>query len=267
MPASAAAPRLGAVWALLIAFVFALALPALAAFPALSGRVVDDAKILSLFTQANLEAKLADLEAKSGIQLVVATVKGLDGKAIEPYANDLFREWKLGQAKQDNGVLLLVAPNEHRVRIEVGPGLEGVLTDAVSSVIITNAITPSFKAGDFDAGVTKGVDDIVLALTTDTTQWVPKPEPSVRDAYAKRSGKGIAFGTLGFYVAVLGLILLARLLPRETLIYIGFQLLGAVLQGASSGGRSSGGGYSGGGGGGFSGGGGTSSGGGASGSW
>ena len=118
-----------------------------ATFPPLSGRVVDAAHILSPVTIADLERKLADLEQKSGIQLVVATVPSLEGEEIEPYANELFRAWKLGESKKDNGGLLLVAPKEKKIRIEVGYGLEGTLTDAISSLIIRNAIAPRFKAG------------------------------------------------------------------------------------------------------------------------
>jgi uncharacterized membrane protein YgcG len=81
--------------------------------------------------------------------VVVATVKSLEGSDIETYANQLFRNWRLGEAKKNNGVLLLVAPNEHKVRIEVGYGLEGTLTDALSSVIISSAMVPRFKANDF----------------------------------------------------------------------------------------------------------------------
>ena len=116
-----------------------------------------------------------DLEAKSGIQLVVATVNSLEGQEIEPYANDLFRAWKLGEKAKNNGVLLLVAPNERRVRIEVGYGLEGTLTDALAKVIITNAITPRFKAGDFSGGISRGVDDIITVLTTDASEWEKRP--------------------------------------------------------------------------------------------
>jgi uncharacterized protein len=100
-------------------------------FPALTGRIVDQANVISADTRTALEPKLADLEAKSGIQLVVATVASLGGMEIEPYANELFRPWKLGEKTKNNGVLLLVAPNERRVRIEVGYGLEGTLTDAL----------------------------------------------------------------------------------------------------------------------------------------
>ncbi len=154
--------------AVLIALAFAFS-PARAVetFPALTGRVVDQAGILSPITRADLEGKLSTLESKSGIQLVVATVSSLGGQEIEPYANDLFRAWKLGEAKKNNGVLFLIAPNEHRVRIEVGYGLEGTLTDALSKIIIVNAVAPRFKAGDFNAGVSRGVDDIITVLTTD----------------------------------------------------------------------------------------------------
>src|SRR6185295_5905239 len=101
----------------------------------------------------SLETRLDELEAKSGIQLAVATVKSLDGEEIEPYANQMFRAWKLGERTRNNGVLLLVAPNERRVRIEVGYGLEATLTDALAKVIVANAITPRFKAGDFPGGI------------------------------------------------------------------------------------------------------------------
>src|SRR4029079_17086074 len=144
-------------------------------FSALTGRVVDQANIIPAETRSTLEPKLADLEAKSGIQLVVATVKSLDGLEIEPYANELFRTWKLGEKTKNNGVLLLVAPNERRVRIEVGYGLEGTLTDALSKVIITNAIAPRFKTGDFGGGIVRGVDDIITVLTTDASEWQKRP--------------------------------------------------------------------------------------------
>src|SRR5664279_1973314 len=144
-------------------------------FPALTGRIVDQANIIPAATRATIEPKLADLEAKSGIQLVVATVKSLEGQEIEPYANELFRTWKLGEKTKNNGVLLVIAPNDRRVRIEVGYGLEGTLTDALSKVIITNAITPRFKAGDFNGGIARGVDDIITVLTTDASEWQKRP--------------------------------------------------------------------------------------------
>jgi uncharacterized protein len=159
----------------LAAFAFALD------FPPLTGRVVDQANIMTPEARSELETKLKDLEDKSSIQLVVATVKSLQGGDIETYANELFRTWKLGQAQKNNGVLLLVAPNEHKVRIEVGYGLEGTLTDALSSVIISSAIVPRFKTGDFSGGITRGVDGIISVLSGDTSDWQRKVEVRKED--------------------------------------------------------------------------------------
>ena len=143
-------------------------------FPPLTGRVVDQANIMTAQSRTDLEAKLKELEDKSSIQLVVATVKSLQGSDVETYANGLFRSWKLGEAKKNNGALLLIAPAEHKVRIEVGYGLEGTLTDALSSVIISSAIIPRFKTGDFSGGIERGVDGIVSVLSGDTADWQPK---------------------------------------------------------------------------------------------
>src|SRR5579863_5080287 len=133
-------------------------------------------------SRSDVEAKLKSLEDKSGIQLVVATVKSLQGGDIETFANDLFRYWKLGEAKKNNGVLLLVAPAEHKVRIEVGYGLEGTLTDALSSVIIAGAIIPRFKAGDFSGGIDRGVDGIISVLSGDAAEWHRKVNVRSEDA-------------------------------------------------------------------------------------
>ena len=165
---------LGAVaWLLLgwVSLVFAAT-----SYPDLSGRIVDGANIIPAAIQSAIEPKLADLETRSGIQLVVATVPTLGGQEIEPYANELFRTWKLGEKLKNNGVLLIVAPNEHKVRIEVGYGLEGTLTDALSKIVISNAIAPRFKAGDFGGGVQRGVDDIITILTTDSAEWQARPK-------------------------------------------------------------------------------------------
>jgi uncharacterized protein len=166
-----------AAWALLFAScIFAHAFD----FPALTGRVVDQAGVMSDESRSDIAAKSEVLEQKSGTQLVVATVKSLDGSDIETYANQLFRAWALGQAQKNNGVLLLVAPNEHKVRIEVGYGLEGTLTDALASVIISTAIIPSFKTGDFSAGIESGVDGIIGVLNGDTADWQPQPQSLLR---------------------------------------------------------------------------------------
>jgi uncharacterized protein len=166
----------GSLALLCLACAFALAFN----FPALTGRVVDQAEVMSQESRADITAKSQALEQRSGIQLVVATVKSLEGGDIETYANELFRAWKLGQEQKDNGVLLLVAPNEHKVRIEVGYGLEGTLTDALSSVIISTAIIPQFKSGDFSGGIDRGVDGIISVLNGDTADWQPQPQSLLR---------------------------------------------------------------------------------------
>ena len=139
-------------------------------FPALSGRVVDDAGILEPALRDRLTQKLAALETKNTDQVVVATVKSLQGTTVEVYANALFKQWRLGQADKNNGVLLLVAPNERRVRIEVGSGLGSRLSDATAKAIIDNSILPRFRAGDFPDGIERGVDAIVQALSG-TNTW------------------------------------------------------------------------------------------------
>ncbi len=220
----------------------------------MTGRVVDDAHILSPATQAALTAKLADLEAKSSIQLVVATVPDLGGEEIEPYANALFRHWKLGQAQKNNGALFLIAPIQRRMRIEVGYGLEGVLTDVTSKLIIANAAATRFKAGDYDGGVSRAVSDIVIALTADKSDWTPEMKPK------SAASEGDSLIPLIIFLVILFFIWRLNRRGRGT--------GGAWIAPFNTGGWSSGGG--GGGfsdGGGFSGGGGSSGGGGASGSW
>jgi uncharacterized protein len=242
-------------------------------FPALSGRVVDQAGVMNAQSRSAVEAKLKDLEDKSGIQLVVATVRSLQGGDIETYANQLFRFWKLGEAKKNNGVLLLVAPSEHKVRIEVGYGLEGTLTDALSSVIIQSAIIPRFKANDFSGGIERGVDGIISVLSGDTADWQRKVGVRSDDisklfnalfpilfflmfVFVMRYMMGAGHGTAdGHYVRRNG-----------RLVFVPYASGWGSSSGWSGGGFS-GGGFSGGFGGGFSGGGGSSGGGGASGGW
>ena len=140
-------------------------------FPALTGRVVDEAGILDPATRAALTDKLAGLEAKTTDQLVVVTLKSLQGTSIEDFGVQLGRRWQVGQKDKNNGVLLIVVPSERQVRIEVGYGLEGALTDAVSRLIIENAIVPRFRANDFPGGIARGVDDIISVLTGDAEEW------------------------------------------------------------------------------------------------
>lgn len=237
-------------------------------FPALSGRVVDAAQVLTVDARAALEAKLAAQEARSTDQFVVATVPSLEGTSVEDYANRLFRFWKIGQADKNNGVLLLVAPNERRVRIETGYGLEGVLPDAVASTIIQTAILPEFRQGNFAGGIEKGADAVIEVLNLDPEEakararTAAEPEMSAEDwAHLVFIVLMVAFWAYVFY----------RQAKSGHLRTRGRRGAGAVTGGAAGwdwSRRSGGGGSSGGsGGGGFSGGGGSSGGGGASGSW
>jgi len=163
--------RLGAVLVVLAA---ALCLtPVRAAeptFPELTGRVVDGADLLGPADKEELAQELKALEDKSSDQLVVVTLPSLQGYTIEDYGYRLGRHWGIGTAKLSNGVLLIVAPNERKVRIEVGYGLEGTLTDALSKIIIDNAILPKFRAGDYAGGIKDGVSDIIKVLTGDAAE-------------------------------------------------------------------------------------------------
>jgi uncharacterized protein len=230
-------------------------------FPPLSGRVVDEAGILDQAARAALTEKLAALEAKTTDQVVVVTLKSLQGTAIEEFGVALGRRWQVGQKDKNNGVLLIVAPNERKVRIEVGYGLEGALTDAVSRLIIENAILPRFRAGDFAGGVSRGVDDIVSVLTGDAEEWkrraTQRPDPQSDLA-------SLLIVLLVLAVFVLVFLMMAGSTPRDPR-YRG-RRQGGPLWGPTWGpGSGGGGGWSGGGG--FSGGGGSFGGGGSSGSW
>ena len=161
-------------WLAPLFFLMASLAFAAANYPPLTGRVVDQANIIPPSTRGAIETKLQDLEDKSGIQLVVASVNSLDGLDVETYANGLFRAWKLGEAKKNNGVLFLIAPNERKMRIEVGYGLEGTLTDALSKIILTSAVAPRFKAGDYGAGVERGVEGVIEVLSGDSAEWTKR---------------------------------------------------------------------------------------------
>jgi hypothetical protein len=148
-----------------IVLVIAVASALAVTFPALTGRVVDEAGILDSATKAALEQKLADFEAKTTGQPVVVTLKSLQGTSIEDYGYQIGRYWQIGQKDKNTGALLIIAPNERKVRIEVGYGFEGTLTDAVSKLIIENAIVPRLRVNDFAGGINRGVDDIIQAVS------------------------------------------------------------------------------------------------------
>lgn len=149
---------------LLLALVVGAGARAQVPTPTLSGRVVDDAGILSAETEQLLTHLLAVHEDSTGNQIAVLTTPDLDGEAIEAYALRVARAWELGTAEHDNGILLVVAPNDREVRIEVGYGLEGDLPDAVAARIIRHEIVPRFRENDFDGGVEAGVTAILDAL-------------------------------------------------------------------------------------------------------
>ena len=135
--------------------------------PALTGRVVDQAGILSPAVKAELETALAAHENNTTNQVVVVTLESLNGANIEEYSLELGRRWGIGQKGKDNGVLLVVAPNDKQIRIEVGYGLEGILTDALSSNIINYYIIPEFKKGDIQNGIKIGAQKIIALLEGD----------------------------------------------------------------------------------------------------
>ena len=132
--------------------------------PYLTGRVVDNAEILKPDTRKQLAETLRQHEQKTTNQIAVLTVRTLHGESVEEYAVRVFAAWKLGQKGKDNGVLVVVAPQDRRMRIEVGYGLEGTLPDAVAARIIRNVMTPRFKGGDYDGGIAEGVKAIVARL-------------------------------------------------------------------------------------------------------
>lgn len=280
--------------ALLLAFAGALIAAPLAAqpqFPELTGRVVDAADILPPEREAALTAKLEALEAQSQRQLVVATIPDLQGYDIADYGYQLGRAWGLGDAERNDGALLIVAPNDRKVRIEVGYGLEGYLTDALSSIIIQNQILPAFRAGDFPGGIEAGTEAIIAQL-----QLPPDEAASVaaEAGQARTSDGGFPFGVL-IWIAFLFFFFVLPLLAgrgrrrryrsrgsgpwgsrglgdtaRDIILWeVGSAVARGLLSGGDDDGGWGGGGFGGGGfsGGGFSGGGGSFGGGGASGGW
>ena len=265
-------------WVAMFAWLFAAA-PVLATdlkLPDQNGqRVVDDAHILSDATRADLTAKLKGLEDATTDQMVIVTVPDLQGDTIEDWGLQLLRKWGIGQngtikaangeTYKDNGIVLVVAPNDHKVRIEVGYGLEPVMTDAMSGIIIRENMVPAFKTGDYNSGVEAGTDAILKQVSLDRGVAIQKAQEAAQadsDGVATSSHRGIPFGFIIFIIIML--VVFSRGGG------LGWFFLGALLGGG--GGRGGwgggdGGGWGGGGGGGFSGGGGSGGGGGASGGW
>ncbi len=208
--------------ALALIAVLVSTLPAAAqTFPQLTGRVVDEAGILDPPVRAALDVQLGELEARTTDQLVVVTVRSLQGRTIEDYGVRLGRQWQIGRKDKNNGVVLIVAPKERKVRIEVGYGLEGVLTDAQTKLIIENTIIPRFRANDFPGGITGGVDDIVRLLDGDD-RWQGGATPPRPAAFTRvmRGVGGILSYMPGDFVVLIALFLLASGCSLVTLAWL-----------------------------------------------
>ena len=271
-------------WLLLQAFGAAALAQSTITVPKLSGRVVDGAVMLSPQSRADLMAKLDEHERKTGNQIVVLTIPSLGGEVLEDYSLQVARKWKLGQKDLDNGVLFLIAKNDRKMRIEVGYGLEGTLTDAIASFIIRQTVAPLFKQGLFDGGIVAGTGQVIEVLEADTAaleSWKNRAKPS-------NSGNAPQWPVLVF-LAIWLMIFFGGLVSSILVRTFGTEIkpghyrwlgidtgpnaprakrrrsnTGGWVGGSSGGGWSSGGGF---GGGGFGGGGGGFGGGGSSGGW
>lgn len=264
-----------------ISILFAFGEMAVASFPPLTGRVVDQANILSAPTKLMIISELERFEGEDqGPQLVVVTVDSLEGKSIEDYALDLGRLWKIGHAAKNNGIILLIAPNEREVRIEVGYGLEGVLTDAAANQIIRKVLVPELRDNHWDAAAKAGVKAIINEIKSPQYQEASELDESHTSAWWL-----LAYFVLLFfskyirYVFALCINLVLTILliaPLNAILWlfgrnpITFKGLPLPSRGGKNGGSGGGfwggfGGGSGGSGGGFSGGGGSFGGGGSSG--
>ena len=255
MPRSFASTALALVLMLVSVVAFAADLK----FPPLSGRVVDDANILSASSKSELDTMLAQHEKTSGEQVVVATLASLQGHSIEDYGYQLGRAWGIGQKGKNTGAILIVAPNERKVRIEVGYGLEGQLTDATSRVIIENYITPQFRKGDFNAGVLGGTAGILRVLGDDAAANLHSDaETAAQPSSENQTPISISDMLVPLFFFLIVLFIALRRSRPYLMRHGGY---------FGPGGGGFGGGSSSGDGGGFSGGGGSFGGGGASGSW
>jgi uncharacterized protein len=267
-------PGLILVLAALLLSVSFLSAPAVAqTFPELSGRVVDRAELLEPATEAALTEQLAALEAETGDQLVVVTLDTLQDYEIEDYGYRLGRAWGIGQSENDSGALLIVAPNERKVRIEVGYGLEPILTDAFASRVIQTEMMPAFRQGGFERGIVAGSDAIIAQLLLDPAE----AEARAREVAAQPGETANPVGpsiiiALVFAFVLMGLIRASSSVGKRVkgrvspvLVWGAAEILSNAARSRSRGGGSIFGGGSGGGG--FRGGGGSFGGGGASGGW
>jgi len=205
--------------ALLLGWVF----PALAevAVPPLTGRVVDQTGTLSGGDVASLTQTLQSLEARKGSQIAVLIVPTTDGEAIEQFSLRVAEAWKIGRKKIDDGALLVIAKNDHHLRIEVGYGLEGALTDATTRRIIDEVITPRFKAGDFAGGISAGLDRMIRVIDGEK---LPAPEPP------HWQGRGVLdYVNPGNPLVIFGMIILAAVLRSAFGRFIGAAATGGLV--------------------------------------
>lgn len=191
---------------ILVAAVLLLQLPLRAQVPSPTGHVNDFASVLDEATERYLEDFLTRLERDTSAEVVLATIPSLEGVTVEAYANLLFNEWGIGQKQQDNGVLLLVAPADRRVRIEVGYGLEPILPDGLAGEIIRTEILPEFKGGNFPRGIGRGLNRIAQVVRRDPAATISSdiadaglPSPLVMVPFFA------SFILLGAFAAGLGL--------------------------------------------------------------
>jgi uncharacterized protein len=183
--------------------------------PALTGRVVDQANLLTVDQKQRIETKLAAFEKETGDQVAVLTVDSLDGEAIEDYANKVGRAWALGQKGKDNGAILLVSKQDRKMRVEVGYGLEPVLTDLQTNVIQNEVIIPYFKKGDFGGGIEAGVD--ALLSTIQGKPFQPAPDSAAQPVRGKG---GPDFGFLFFALFILVPFSLSAARSRSWFLYL-----------------------------------------------
>jgi len=185
-------------------------------FPELTGRVVDRANLLSEAQRSELTRKLDELEKKTTAQFVVVTLTSLSGRTIEEYGVQLGRHWGIGQKNTNNGVLLIVAPNERKVRVEVGYGAEGVLPDAVSSLIIQRVIIPKFRANDYAGGIVAGCDEIIKVLSGAGDEWKNAPK-NPQDAPWWVDILVLAIFFIPFLLVPLAIFLVIRSITRDVM--------------------------------------------------
>ncbi|MEP6784370.1 MAG: TPM domain-containing protein [Sphingomonadales bacterium] len=272
--------RINGFWVAVLALLF-FAAPAFAqTFPPLSGRVVDAANLLQPDQKAALEAKLEGIEKTTGHQVVVATIPDMQGYPLEDYGYRLGRAWQLGDKERDDGLLILLAPNnpvgQRGPRIEVGYGLEPLVTDAYSSIVANTIMTPRLRAGDIAGALDAGVDAIAEQIKL-TPEEAAKRTADL--AAKQKSSKGeVNISAFLFWIVIILFVILPLVgrmagRGRRHSSGLGEALLWTAINVAANSGRDhddwggGGGGWGGGGGGGFSGGGGSFGGGGASGGW